>query len=91
MVARDADSRLNVFVVPMADRTLWYRWQTTSSNSNQWFDGWISLEGHWSPRRIPAIAQNADGRLEVFMVGSDGRFSKNGRLQQIVIHGLYIL
>ena len=43
-----------------------------------------SIGGHWSPRRIPAMAQNADGRLEVFMVGSDGRLyhrcqtSRNG-------------
>jgi hypothetical protein len=73
VVARDVDGRLNVFVVQMTTRELWYRWQTTSSNSNQWSDGWNNLEGHWSPRRIPAIAQNADGRLEVFMVGSDQR------------------
>jgi hypothetical protein len=70
----DNFDRLNVFAVRSIDRQLYYRWQTSvvSDASSPW-SNWTPLEGHWSARRIPAIAQNADGRLEVFMVGSDGR------------------
>jgi hypothetical protein len=84
-VAIDSSSRLNLFVVHSNNRQLYYRWQTSTvgDSTARWSD-WTPLEGHWSPSRIPAMAQNADGRLEVFMVGSDGRLyhrwqtSRNG-------------
>ena len=55
-------------------RQLYHSWQTEPSSSNQW-----SLNPDWTkfgPERWPlssnpAIALNADGRLEVFMIGSD--------------------
>jgi Astacin (Peptidase family M12A) len=69
VVAQNADGRLEVFLVG-SDRRLYHRWQT-EKNSSTWSDGWASLGGQWSHRRRPAVAQNADGRLEVFLVGLD--------------------
>jgi hypothetical protein len=73
VVALDADGRLEVFKVDHNNGQLYYRWQTTPGDSSRWSKGWDPLEGYWSPRRTPTVAQNADGRLEVFIVGSDGR------------------
>jgi hypothetical protein len=69
VVAQNADGRLEVFLVGL-DRRLYHRWQT-APNSSTWSEAWTSLGGQWSHRRRPAVAQNADGRLEVFVVGSD--------------------
>ena len=69
VVAQNADGRLEVFIVG-SDRRLYHKWQT-AANSSTWSDGWASLGGQWSHRRRPAVAQNADGRLEVFLVGLD--------------------
>jgi acylphosphatase len=69
VVAQNADGRLEVFLVG-SDRRLYHKWQT-AANSSTWSDGWASLGGQWSHRRRPAVAQNADGRLEVFLVGLD--------------------
>jgi len=68
-VGRNADGRLEVFMVG-SDRQLYHRWQT-KPNSSQWSESWASLGGQWSVGSNPAVANNADGRLEVFLVGSD--------------------
>ena len=67
-----SETRLHVFVVNNNNRELEYRWQT-AGDSKSW-SNWDSLEGHWSPRRRASVVQNANGRIEVFMVGTDGRF-----------------
>jgi hypothetical protein len=73
-VARDVDGRLEVFKVDPHNRQLYYRWQKSPGESVDWSDGWDPLGGNWSLRRTPTIAQNYDGRLEIFMVDSnDGR------------------
>ena len=66
-----SETRLHVFVVNGNNRELEYRWQT-AGDSTSW-SNWNSLEGHWSPRRRAAVVQNANGRIEVFMVGTDRR------------------
>jgi hypothetical protein len=68
-VGQNADGRLEVFLVG-SDRQLYHRWQTAPNSSN-WSDGWTSLGGDWWVGSNAAVAQNADGRLEVFLVGSD--------------------
>jgi hypothetical protein len=73
VVARNADGRLEIFKVDANDNQLYHRWQTSPNNSSQWSNGWDPLGGYWFPRTRPAIARNADGRLELFMVGSDRR------------------
>jgi hypothetical protein len=53
------------------DAHIHYKWQTPP-NSSQWSEDWGSLGGiNFSPRRRISVAQNADGRLEVFIVGKD--------------------
>ena len=73
VIAQNADGRLEVFKVDANDNYLYHRWQTAPNSSSQWSDGWTPLGGPFPPRKRPAVSQNADGRLEVFMVGSDGR------------------
>jgi hypothetical protein len=71
IVSRDADGRLEVFLVGNDDsRQLYYARQTSSSPV---LDFLHPLGGYWSPNRRPALAQSADGRLEVFMVGLDNQ------------------
>jgi hypothetical protein len=73
VIAQNADGRLEIFKVDANDNYLYHRWQTAPNSSSQWSDGWTPLGGPFPPRKRPAVSQNADGRLEVFMVGSDGR------------------
>jgi acylphosphatase len=71
VVAQNADGRLEVFVVG-SDKQLHHRWQTTPNSSSQWSEIWTVLGGeHWPPSSDPGIGRNADGRLEIFLVGSD--------------------
>jgi hypothetical protein len=74
-VARNQDNRLEVFIVG-TDGRLYHRWQTIKNNDGswQWFMNWVPFEKHtWPQYSNPLIVQNQDGRLEVFMIGSDGR------------------
>ena len=72
-IAQNADGRLEIFMLG-SGRQLYHRWQTEPSSSNQW-----SLNPDWTkfgPERWPlssnpAIARNKNGKLEVFMMGSD--------------------
>ena len=71
-IAQNADDRLEIFMVG-SGRQLYHRWQTEPSSSNQWSPDWtIFGPERWPLSSNPAIARNADGRLEVFMVGSVG-------------------
>jgi hypothetical protein len=56
-----------------ADRQLHHLWQTEPNNSNQWSANWTPFGGpeRWPLSSNPAIARNTDGRLEIFMVGSN--------------------
>jgi hypothetical protein len=79
VVVRNTDGRLELFAVYGNNRTLCHRWQTTRVKDNtgkdtdkwNWSDGWDGLGGYWSARSTPAVALNADNRLEVFMVGKN--------------------
>ena len=83
VVARNSDGRLELFKVDADDNQLYHRWQIKPNSipetkpdgtyTSGWSDSWSPLGGYWSPRAQPVIAQNADGRLELFMVGTDGR------------------
>lgn len=67
--------RMEVFMVG-TDGRLYHRWQTTWTNNRwDWFRNWVPLgKEQWPLASNPAVGRNADGRLEVFMVGKDGRF-----------------
>jgi hypothetical protein len=69
-VGRNADGHLEVFVVG-SDGMLWEKYQTAPNN------GWSDWKFFGAPPGVrwtissPVVASNADGRLELFMVGSD--------------------
>jgi hypothetical protein len=70
-IATNADGRLEVFMRD-ADRKLQHLWQLSPSNSIRWSENWNEFSPErWPLSSDPAIERNADGRLEVFMVGSD--------------------
>ena len=73
----NVDGRLEVFVRG-SDGALWQRWQTTAGGS---WSGWSSL-GVPSGKTLagdPILTRNYDGRLEVFVRGSDGRSGTAGK------------
>jgi surface antigen len=69
--ALNADNRQQVFATA-ATGALMTRYQT-AINSTSWNSGFASLGGSWRRHQQVATAVNADGRIEVFMVGLDGQ------------------
>jgi hypothetical protein len=68
-VVRNADGRLEAFVIDTSDNGLWHKWQT-AAGSNTWTN-WESLGiVTGGIKGDPAVVSNADGRLEAFVVGS---------------------
>ena len=70
-VVQNRNGELTAFVKG-TDNALWYNTQTTASvnNQNPIWTGWSSLGGNMISAPIAAV--NQDGRLEVFVTGSDG-------------------
>ena len=69
-VVRNADGRLEVFLLGN-DQKIWHAWQTAPNGG---WGAWASLGS--PPVEIangaPYVGSNADGRVEVFVTGSDG-------------------
>jgi hypothetical protein len=65
VVGHNADGRLEVFAIGSFN-TLWHIWQTAPSGG---WSSWTSLGTPAGAASLgqPAVAQNADGRLEVFV------------------------
>jgi hypothetical protein len=69
-VVRNTDGRLEAFVIDNSDNGLWHKWQATAGSAT--WTNWESLS--IPPVGItsdPTVIQNADGRLEAFLVGGD--------------------
>lgn len=68
-----ADGRLEVFA-PDIQGAIWHRWQRPADEGGTWFPHWHPLSTDDSPQafRGPVVAGNADGRLELFIVGDNG-------------------
>jgi hypothetical protein len=68
-VARNSDGRLEAFVRGK-DLAVWHAWQREPGHN---WSGWHSLEAPSGQRvtSIPVLAQNQDGRLELFTVADD--------------------
>jgi len=71
-VARNADGRLEVFVVG-TDHSLYHNFQTLAG-SNSW-SGFTRLGGNVITD--PVVGEDADGRIEVFVVGTDHAVWRN--------------
>ena len=70
-LAMNSDGRLQAFVVG-TNNALYYRTQS-SPNSNTWSSSWTSLGGGIKADSSPAVAINNDGRLQVFVVGTNNQ------------------
>ncbi len=70
-VARSADGRLELFAVGR-DGALYHRWETAVGTFS--WSAWTSVGNPATGILVdhPAIAASADGRLELFVTGSDG-------------------
>ncbi len=71
IVIANNDGRLQVFVVGTNNQLL-YKTQS-SPNSNTWSPAWTSLGGGIKADTSPAVARNSDGRLQVFVVGTNNQ------------------
>jgi hypothetical protein len=70
-VAPNADGRLEVVGTNgQGGGTVWYTWQTQPGAA--WVGSWSELYTDNDILDMPAVARNADGRLEVFGVPSQG-------------------
>jgi acylphosphatase len=70
-VGENADGRLEAFVIG-PDGALWHIWQIAPGGS---WGSWASLGAQSSSVKAigdPFVAENDDGRLEAFAIGSDG-------------------
>ncbi len=71
-VAVDANGRVNIFIVGNlgpTGATLFHAWQQNPGDSSS-YTGWQPMAGNW-PIGTPAVTQNLNGGLEVFMRGLD--------------------
>ena len=71
-LGNNADGRIELFVIA-SDGALWHIWQVAPNNG---WSNWHFLDGappgqSANGDQIPAVGRNADGRLEIFIVGSD--------------------
>jgi hypothetical protein len=72
VAGRDADGRIEVFTL---NEGLWHIGQTTAGgnwNTTSFSLGQPSATVGAAPATTPVVSQNADGRLEVFTLDSDG-------------------
>lgn len=71
-IGNNADGRIALFI-KASNNEIYHLWQDTASNLSIW----SSWTGFGKPPVTslsdPALGQNQDGRLEVFVVGSDGK------------------
>ncbi len=73
VVGKNADGRLEVFTIG-SDGALWHTWQTAPGHGPwfNWFSSGQPAASIANAQFPPSVAQNTDGRLEVFTIGSDG-------------------
>ncbi len=67
-VARNSNGTLEIFVIGTTGQ-MYHSYQQTAGSSSSW-TGWASLGGSFAQYATVACGVNADGRLEVFAVGT---------------------
>jgi hypothetical protein len=70
-VPRNSDGRLQVFV-GATNNQLYYKTQTSAGGST-WSSSWTSLGGGLRSNTDPIVIANSDGRLQVFVVGTNNQ------------------
>jgi ligand-binding sensor domain-containing protein/signal transduction histidine kinase len=70
-VANQADGRLEAFAVDRVTRLLRYKWQTAPNHPDFDWTTWITVGDSGMFRPPACVAQNADGRLEIFAVDAE--------------------
>ncbi|MGH9987984.1 MAG: hypothetical protein ACRD8W_28935, partial [Nitrososphaeraceae archaeon] len=71
VVIANSDGRLQAFVVG-TNNALYYKTQT-SAGSSTWSSSWTPLGGGIKADTSPAVARNSDGKLQVFVVGTNNQ------------------
>ena len=74
-----------MFVVG-TNNQLYYKTQS-SPNSNTWSPAWTSLGGGIKADTSPAVARNSDGRLQVFVVGTNNQLQYRVQTQLVAVRG----
>lgn len=70
-MARNSNGRLKVFIVG-TNNALYYKSQTAAGSSS--WSGWTSLGGGINDNTTsPAMTVNGDGRLRVFVIGTNNQ------------------
>src|SRR4051812_39054140 len=64
-IGKNEDERMEVFIIRLNDNALVHSWQDDS------YASWSSWESLGGVNKQIAVANNKDGRLEVFAIGSD--------------------
>ena len=86
MAGRNAEDRLEVFVLSAMDGQPYNRWQTSSGDSTKWINGRIQIySAAWAIKARTAVAQNADGRLEFMWWAWRIKSITGGSKQQILL------
>jgi len=88
-VARTADSRLELFYCGTGNNYLYHNWQKQPADSNKTgtplnsWAGETAFKSSGSNNKADqiAVASNADGRLELLYVGTDGHLFHNWQIQ----------
>jgi hypothetical protein len=79
---RNGDGRLEIFAtrqVSTGSYRMYHSWQLQPNGTTGW-SRWETLGGDWEEFFSPSIATNADGRLQVFIVGKNDRLYSKWQL-----------
>ena len=74
-VGRNSDGRLEAFTIG-TDGVSYHEWETAANSPTSW-SAWSSLAGSWETDAKTCVAADANGALEVFLIGHTGNVYHN--------------